>query len=433
MSVPLHRLYHFIENVACEIYGDAVVIYRFWPHGSKNIEELNFMPTFLHTWADRQIYPAVWCHDQEPLNYEFFKKNPRLKKGKFIDLLKSLNLFFVPENLNYNTNVFGKQILLHSEKRSQDVEKYCNIKLVPVYYWSHAIIARDWYRYAAHENFKKNTIKCFLIYNRAWTGTREYRLKFADLLIKHDLVNYCHTWFNPVEGAHDYKNHVFINQEWRPDHALEQYFPPTLASSCESADFSTKDYQSTEIEVVLETLFDDDRLHLTEKSLRPLACRQPFILVATHGSLQYLRDYGFKTFDSIWNESYDQIEDPVKRMQAIIKVMRDITSWSAAECSANKKRLQQIVDYNQKHFFSETFFNRVIMELRLNMTNAFAVLQTDPEFHLWIARWQERLRNVEIQAFFDQGPPLDMNWQEYERVVKFIADYPKRVANLNKK
>jgi hypothetical protein len=435
MFIPLDRLYHFIENIACEIYGHAVVIYRFWPHGSKNIQDLNPMPTFWLSWADCLIHPAVWCHDQEPLAYESFSKNPRIHKDTFTNLTKSLNLFDAPENLHWAKNVFKKNILLHSEKRSQNVEKYSNIKLLPVYYWSHAVIASDWFRYAVHENFKKNTNKCFLIYNRAWTGTREYRLKFTDLLIKHALVDYCHTWFNPVDGDHDYKDHVFTNQEWRTNHVLEQYFSPTDATSCASADFCTKDYQSTEIEVVLETLFDDDRLHLTEKSLRPIACKQPFILMATHGSLQYLRDYGFETFDSVWDESYDQIQDPVLRMQAIIDVMRDISAWSAEEWISNKHRLAQIAEHNQKHFFSETFADKVIMELRTNMKNAFAQIQADPGFDTWIAGWQKRLQHEEIQKFMDQPHenPLFPNRRDYERVLKFIADYPKHVATHDKK
>ena len=427
MYVPLDRLYHFIENIACEIYGDAVIIYRFWPSGSKNIEDLTWLPTYSHSWADLQINPAVWCHDQEPLAFEFYRKNPPIRKNKFVDLLKSLNLFLAPpNNLNYNKNVFQKNILLHSEKRSQNVEKYSTVDLLPVYYWSHAIIARDWFRYSTHENFKKKSNRCFLIYNRAWNGTREYRLKFTDLLVKHNLVDYCLTWFTPVDNNHHYKDHVFTNQDWSPDHVLENYFSPTDAKSCASADFNTQDYQSTEIEVVLETLFDDDRLHLTEKSLRPIACRQPFLLVSTHGSLQYLRDYGFITFDTVWDESYDLIQDPVKRMQAIVDVMRNIASWSATEWSSNKNRLQQIVDHNQTHFFSDAFSDKIIMELRTNMMNAFAQLQPKPR---WIARWQRRLQHEEILSFMDhEKDPLLPNRLGYDRVCKFISDHPNHVA-----
>ena len=93
---------------------------------------------------------------------------------------------------------------------------------------------------------------------------------------------------------------------------------------------------------MLETLFDDDRLQLTEKSLRPIACGQPFILAATHGSLQYLQNYGFKTFNDVFDESYDQIEDPVKRLKAIVALMVQISQWTDDVRSYKINQLQQI-------------------------------------------------------------------------------------------
>jgi hypothetical protein len=167
MSIPLDRLYHFIDQTARKIYGEPVLIYRFWPHGSKNINDLN--PTSRHSWTKTKTAPYVWCNDQEPLAYEFYsqQKYP-FAETEWTDLMKSLDLFSSPQNLNWAKNVFQKNILLHSEKRSQNVEKYfADNGLIPIYYWSHALIARDWFRYAEHEKFKKNNSKRFLIYNRA--------------------------------------------------------------------------------------------------------------------------------------------------------------------------------------------------------------------------------------------------------------------------
>lgn len=430
MSIPLDRLYHFIKSVAIEIYGDPVIIYRFWPNGSKNIQDLNPL-VVKDDWFSDMTKPFVWCHDQEPLMHEFYQRHLQpLKDNLFNNLLKSLDLFFPPVNLNYNRNIFQKNILLHSEKRSQNVEKYlADDGLLPIYYWSHALIARDWFRYAEHEKFEKNTSKRFLIYNRSWTGTREYRLKFSDLLIKHGLADQCMTFCNPIEDDKHYQDHTFVNTEWSPEHVLEHYFTPSLADSVASADFNTEDYRSTEIEVVLETLFDDDRLHLTEKSLRPIACAQPFILAATHGSLQYLRDYGFQTFDSVWDESYDQIENPYHRMKALINVMCDISNWSDTQRLANTQRMKQIVDHNQKHFFSEAFFDLVISELKTNMSKAFEQIKADPGFDKWTKRWQHFLMFLEIQEFLDHNQDLfSPTRTQYERIREFIDQYPKTVA-----
>ena len=47
MSIPLDRLYHFIDQTARKIYGEPVLIYRFWPHGSKNIDNLSQLNKFV--------------------------------------------------------------------------------------------------------------------------------------------------------------------------------------------------------------------------------------------------------------------------------------------------------------------------------------------------------------------------------------------------
>jgi hypothetical protein len=211
---------------------------------------------------------------------------------------------------------------------------------------------------------------------------------------------------------------------------LENYLPPSLAKACASADFNTEDYRSTEIEIVLETLFDDDRLHLTEKSLRPIACRQPFILAATHGSLQYLRDYGFRTFDSIWSETYDTIEDPYQRMQAIIMTMREIIAWSDVQRRDNVQLMAQIADHNHKHFFSKDFSDLVINELDTNMTEAFNQIKQNPGFDKWLDRYRYLLQFPQIRDFLKINQDIKQpTRQQYEQVLEFIGQHPKTVAD----
>ena len=428
MSIPLDRLYHFIEKIAIKNYGAPVIIYRFWPNGSKNIEDLNLLCN-PYSWYKSEVCPIVWCHDQEPLDYDFFQTQPRHFDSPWQKLLQSLDIPVWRQNLMYFINIFSKNLLVHSEQRSKNLEKYAE-QAFPVYYWSHALIARDWFRYAEHADFTKDVNKQFLIYNRAWTGTREYRLRFSDLLVEHELADHCLTFCNPTEDGKHYTQHNYNNNVWRPTHVLENYFTPSQADSCASADFDAQDYKSTEIEVVLETLFDDDRLHLTEKSLRPIACRQPFILVATHGSLQYLRDYGFQTFDSVWDETYDTIEDPYQRMQAIIRTMREITSWSDVQRRDNVQLMTQIADHNHKHFFSEGFSNQVIDELDTNMTNAFDQIKQDPGFNKWLDRWQYLLQFPQIRDFVDVNQDIQRPTRhQYEQVVQFIEQHPKTVAD----
>ena len=157
-----------------------------------------------------------------------------------------------------------------------------------------------------------------------------------------------------------YHDHKFSNSNFVPEHQLEKYLPQTTALAESSADFEIEDYATTDIEVILETLFDDDRLHLTEKTLRAIAMGKPFILVSTHGSLQYIRDYGFKTFDSVWNEDYDKITDPTQRLCSIVALMKDISTWDAHTRSIKMKQAHEISDYNKKLFFSSAWKQKII-------------------------------------------------------------------------
>jgi hypothetical protein len=406
MNIPLDRLYHYIRDIAQEIYGDRIVIYRFWPHGSKNINNLNNLNEGTHEslgvneWTKKAISPNIWCNDQEPLDYEFYKVNTLDRNGAWTSILKSINQYIPFKNLNhFQNNVFEKGLLLHSEKKSIDLEKYqTDNELIPVYYWSHAVIARDWFRYAEHVKQNKQSDKIFLIYNRAWSNTREYRLRFAELLIHLNLQDSCKTSVNPIEpelGIH-YELHKFKNPVWRPQTVLENFFPTSTAHSHYSADFDIEDYEDTDIEVVLETLFDDSRLHLTEKSLRPIACAQPFILAGTHGSLEYLRSYGFKTFGDVWDESYDLVEDPAERLIQIAELMKYIANWLPHQRKRNMVQARAIADYNKKHFFSQEFFDRVIDELKTNLKSAVAELELCNNYVGWLDRWQKLLTYSEV-------------------------------------
>jgi hypothetical protein len=426
MNIPLDRLYHYIENIAEEIYGDRVIIYRFWPHGSKNIQDLSVLHN--GNWFDGTILPLIWCHDQEPLNHGFYKKcADNLPRDPFND---------PPINLNLRRNIFEKNFLLHSEKRSKNLEKHhLDKELISIYYWSHALIARDWFRYAEHETFEKGVKKTFLIYNRAWSGTREYRLRFSDLLIKRGLVDKCQSSCNAIDpdlNLH-YSNHTFVNPQWQPIHILENFLHPTTADSTSSADFNTNDYNLTDIEVVLETLFDDDRLHLTEKTLRPIACGQPFILGATQGSLEYLRSYGFQTFGNLWNESYDQIANPGERLIAIIDLMQQIAGWDTKTRTDKMAQAISIANYNRRWFFSKEFFDLTVNELKTNLKLAFEELDQCNNYQPWIDRWTPRMLNPEIINFLNNSHEhYTPNIDSVNQVMLIAQNKLAEVANKNK-
>jgi hypothetical protein len=403
MNIPLDRLYQYIEDVATDVY-DSVLIYRFWPHGSKKLDELTTLRNV--DWVEITTSLLVFCNDQEPLHWELYD-NWVQADNSWSTLLKRNSFEPKINNLAKLNSLFDKNILLHSEQRSSQCELYQKNNFVLAYYWSHAVIARDWFRFAQHVKQKKSFKKMFLIYNRAWSGTREYRLKFLEFLINAQLEKHCQTTVAAVDSETNthYSQYKFKNSAWQPNLPLETYFPINSVSSHYSADFNLNDYEQTNIEVVLETLFDDDRLHLTEKTLRPIACGQPFILSATAGSLEYLRRYGFKTFNSIWSEEYDLIQDPVARLNSIVRLMSEIANWDTTTCQLKLTQAQEIAEYNKQYFFSQEFFALIDNELRQNLSNALIEVEKTNTSQIWLERRRELSTVDEIRKILTGAVP----------------------------
>ena len=363
MSIPLDRLYNFLQDIC----NQDVLIYRYFPHGSKNIQDCKVLLGSVDaTNIDRFNKMYVFCHDQELLNSKCFPK----VQNSIADI--PMNAYRL---LSTNTmNKYDRVIVVHSELNSSDVKWFDENGAVTVYWWSHAVIAQDWFRYAKLDP-KLNNRSCnlqqdFLIYNRAWQGTREYRLKFAELVVEHNLTHHCRMGFNPIDEQHYYQ-HQFANPAFEiHNHNLENYFPINNTDSSASADYCSQDYSETGLEIVLETIVDDQRWHLTEKTLRPIACGHPFVILGTPGILKYLRRYGFKTFSPLIDESYDDIQDPVERMQAIIGVMKCIANMNSVDKTLLYQQMNTISKYNKDRFFSDKFLNCVIDEFKQNFDHA---------------------------------------------------------------
>ena len=367
MSVPLDRLYNFLQDIC----NQDVLIYRFLPHGSRKIDDCK--PLSNLDFDDLEKNPKVHmvCHDQETLDYKHYVTPVDLHSRILNIPYPTLNRISTTLNINYYDTI----LLLHSEMNSKDLEWFEQNGTVGVYWWSHAIIARDWYRYAKIDPLlikAKNPTVDFLIYNRAWAGLREYRLKFTELILDQSLQNFCQMHFNPYDNSAHYKEHEFCNPAFKPMRDdFCKHFSPTTADSTASADYSILDYQNCAIEVVLETVFDDTKWHLTEKALRPIACGVPFILASTAGSLQYLRRYGFKTFHDYFDESYDTICDPAQRLERIVCLMKQLSELSPNQKQQLRSDLQPICDFNRQRFFSNEFYTQVIEEFTTNFTRAF--------------------------------------------------------------
>jgi hypothetical protein len=88
-------------------------------------------------------------------------------------------------------------------------------------------------------------------------------------------------------------------------------------------------YQDSYCHLVIETLFDADQsggAFLTEKTYKAIKFGQPFVIIGTAHSLRTLREQGYKTFDNVIDNSYDEITDNTQRWSAIRNTVLKIQS-----------------------------------------------------------------------------------------------------------
>lgn len=372
MSVPTHNLYDFVHQVTKRQFW----LKYFYPWGSRSLDNLidyqidgrfvnsvNGIPA--EHWAvlsrfalldktvpmDRElakwIVPNMICHDQEPLSFDFYNSNSdAIKNFTKEDRLCAPNFDHLSLKKTIPYSIHKKSILLHSELNSAELKQFEDSGLFAgAYWWSHAAIARDWYRFAQYDTSLLHTTQkrkqLFLTYCRGQDGSRSYRRDFLAQMRHTDLYRNCR---------------VTSDSELPPE-------------SHQSAEYCSEDFVDTGISVVLETTFDD-RIHLTEKTLRPIACGHPFLLANGPGSLQQLRNYGFKTFRGIINEDYDQVTDSAQRLNCIVQEMQRLNAMHQSQIDHVLEQCRSITEHNKKWFFSDDFFQIIADELAKNVQTA---------------------------------------------------------------
>ena len=310
------------------------------------------------------------------LNYTFFFDQEPIDLARHqatFDLVKKYVW-----DLEYLKPDTTQGFLVTSEKHSDTVDLVCKqYNWKPLYYWFHGWAALDWYR-GYDRTFlmpgpKDRTIsRTFVMPNRIIAGERQHRLIMLYHIFKREL-DANHISCPSVCPAENIDIHVAIKtlESRYPDIGevfANTQFPKSFVGEANAPMHSYQLSLFTEcsqslLYLVTETVARGRRCHLTEKTFKPIALNMPFVLVSTAHSLAYLRSYGFRTFDTLWSEAYDLIEDDDLRYAAIADVLQSLDSLNAQEKQDLFDAAAEICEYNYKHFYSGTFESVLWAEL----------------------------------------------------------------------
>lgn len=271
----------------------------------KILDEFKEVISYLHKKHKEYVF---WDFDayQELVTERW--KNPRYKRMfNFFDDLNLLDRFFLIDN---NQGVRIKEF---------DTPNHLNLQ---------NMIGKTWdFKFEIHP---RQFTKHFLCMNRK---ERIHRKLMYDFLST-ELLDKTYLSYTP----NDYKNprrtiidDLSITEEGKIDSAWTH--PLQKKSFCN---------------IVTETTAANGTIHITEKTDKCFTAGQPFILVAGPLYLKKLKEYGFKTFDKWWDESYDEEWDFDKRIEKIKNTIREVSSWSIKECEVKYLEMIDILNHNQQ-------------------------------------------------------------------------------------
>jgi hypothetical protein len=111
-----------------------------------------------------------------------------------------------------------------------------------------------------------------------------------------------------------------------------------------------------------ETMLSCPGIYLSEKSFKGIAVKRPFVMLGPMGNLKKLKEYGFQSFDQWWDESYDNIQDPAERIEAVYKIIHEISQKSIDELIALGKDMESVLNYNYD-FLIDGFTERQLQRI----------------------------------------------------------------------
>ena len=278
--------------------------------------------------------------------------------------------------------------LVTSEKSKMAINMANTHGIHLLYYFFHGFASIDWFRGYYAMNHNKQIVKeyayDFISMNRLIITDRAYRCylvsKFAEMdLLKNGLVSFgmCGDWRDEVQSIDTKLSPSAVSH-------INEHLPkirtPIIIDREDVHGYASADIprqiDDSFWHIVSETVFYYNKLHLTEKIFKPIVSKQPFMLIGAAGNLEYLKSYGFRTFSSIIDESYDRKVNPDTRIEMVVGQLKWYCDLSEKDKLDVMREIEPIVEYNFHHFYGE-FKHIITTELIDNCKDLFKKIDYD--------------------------------------------------------
>lgn len=199
----------------------------------------------------------------------------------------------------------------------------------PFYWWLIESICKK--TYIPQKNYEKK----FLMPVAQYKKWRERFIHYMTFYLKDAIYSQVYKKiYLPNDGSNNSFNDRFFNPSW---------------------------YDSTFFSLVLETNINNNSIFITEKTFKPIQYFHPYMVMGSKNSLKLMKDWGFQTFENLFDESYDEEEDFIKKVKIIQDNIENF-NYSPYD-SITKEKLElnynnfyqkkQINQYSENVFFPE--------------------------------------------------------------------------------
>lgn len=210
-----------------------------------------------------------------------------------------------------------------------------------------------WIPYLRHQPVLQDPEKLFLSYNRQ---PRQHRTLLVCELIKADLIKngivsyYGDNLKNTVERINHYQRPDLTAASTILDELIPLEIDMNLQENNPASNIVDEHYSKTFLSLVSETLFDASTIFFSEKIWKPISVGHPLMLVSSPGMLKELRNRGYYTFGSWWDESYDTILDVNERIFRVVGELKRLSQYSTEQLRNMRESMQPVLEHNQRRF-----------------------------------------------------------------------------------
>ena len=207
----------------------------------------------------------------------------------------------------------------------------------------------------------ENSDKYFISTNKRHNS---YRVLSNHLLNKKDLIKKGYYSFYPQKDLHneaekewlDYfnenkkileRNNITIKQI--QEDVSKSYILDPDANVPMDHESIEPFYEKALIAHVTETTANDCEMYITEKTYIPILMGRPFLVIGNKHQLRFLKNYyGFKTFNKIFDESYDDEPCQIAKTIKVTEELDKFCSLPFAKAREKVESIKDVLEHNRK-------------------------------------------------------------------------------------